>query len=243
MSSVCKREPIVSDTTKAYPVPPTPSSYYNKLETILHRFREARKKNGFAKITIVSDFEYLNAALGGDRPTLADWKEIVQMGAVKYEGNKKVASFMRFVKPTVYANISDKMWAEFTEITHITKETIMEQGIDFKQAWQEYADFIDDNVVVIIAGDREVAKWNWRLLGEPRDEEIDQMKWVILKPLLPLEDFAQKLGGAKQVLSGNLYKLVGKQESDICQDGLTTHNALFDATSMGLFLELYPSTD
>lgn len=185
----------------------------------------------------VSDSEYLNALLvvskngtRGPRPGPEHWKEITQIGAVKYRGGKKVATFCEYVIPAVMGERgSAEMWSEFERITSISKATVMEKGGSFEEVWERYLAFCGDAPIVIIAGDREVARWNFALIGKPRDAEIMAMNWRILKPLLPAK---------YQVLSGELYQFVGATPEEVCE-GKTTHDGLFDASSMALFLSRF----
>lgn len=217
---------VCSTTNLDYPVPPKPSSYKNNLAGVLARFASDSEQ-----ITIVSDAEYLNGSLGHGRPGAEVWKEVVQIGAVKYKGATKIDTFNRLVVPSAKLDMSQAEWDEFTRITNLQKDTIISNGIPFEEAWSEFLAFIGGNPIVVILGDREVYKWNFRLLGTNKDAETDNMKWIILKPLLPEQ--------LRPLCSGELYELVGFTEQDVCTGGLTTHNALFDATSMGLFCANY----
>lgn len=213
---------VTSVTNLGYPVPPKPSSYLDRLEKVLERF-----SSDSSDVTIVADSEYIHGSLGQGRPEAEMWKEVVQIGAVKYKGQKQVETFNRLVRPSIHLDMPSSNWEEFKRITNLSKEEIVTNGIEFEEAWKEFMSFRGGSPIVIILGDREVYKWNFRLLGKNKDEEIDEMPWIILKPLLsePL----------KPLCSGNLFEIVGFSEEQVCINGLTTHNALFDATSMGLF--------
>jgi hypothetical protein len=186
---------------------------------------------------VVSDFEYLNGTLlvfengtRGPRPGPEHWKEITQIGAVKYRGGEKIATFCEYVVPAVMGERGPaEMWSEFERITSISKATVMENGNSFEAVWERYLAFCGNAPIVVIMGDREVARWNFALIGKPRDAEIQAMNWRILKPLLPPK---------YQVLSGELYQFVGATPDEVCE-GKTTHDGLFDASSMALFLSRY----
>ena len=215
---------VISNSSGDFPVPPTPTNYVSNLSQVLSLFASDTDTE-----VVVSDSEYLNGSLGtGARPGPEVWKEVVQIGAVKYRGGKQVATFNRYVTPTVHKEMPAAQWESFTEITNIKKETLFSDGADFKEVFDAFMTFADGAPIVVIAGDREVYKWNFRLIGEKSDEKIDKMSWIILRPLLPTE--------LQTLNSGDLYTKVGLSEAEVCTGGLTTHNALFDATSMALFL-------
>ena len=100
---------------------------------------------------------------------------------------------------------------------------------NFLNAWTEFKTFVGNDPLVIMLGDREVYKWNFRLIGENRDEELDRMNFIILKPLLEEQH--------RRYCSGELYKLVGLTADEVSSGG--THDALFDARSMANFCARY----
>jgi hypothetical protein len=215
---------VASNSSTAHPVPPNPTNYVPSLSEVLSLFSQNSDMD-----VVVSDSEYLNGSLATRaRPGPEVWKEVVQIGAVKYRGGKPVGTFNRYVTPKVHMDMSEESWKVFTEITNIQKDTLISEGSDFEDVWKALWEFSNGAPVVVIAGDREVYKWNFRLLGQNKDEEIDALPWIILRPLLPLD--------LQALNSGDLYTIVGFTETQVCSGGLTTHNALFDATSMAIFL-------
>ncbi len=179
---------------------------------------------------VFADAEYLNGTLGiGIRPGPEVWKEVVQIGAVKYAAGEKVASnFCELVRPTVKGEtLEQEKWKFFEQLTALH---VMAHGRPFEEVWQEFMAFVDGAPIVIMLGDREVYKWSFQLLGKPNDEVIDAMDWIILKPLL-----GEKFSGYG---SGDLYQAVGFTADEVCPN-LATHDALFDASSMALFCTHY----
>lgn len=181
---------------------------------------------------VVSDAEYINQALAGPRPTPEHWKEVVQIGAVEVINGKIGATFNIRVYPRVkFGDLSEEQWKDFTRITRVEKETVSTYTTTFEEAWKEYLDFINGDIVVVIAGDREVYKWNWKLVGQDKDAEINAMNWIILKPLLPAE-FKTKLSG----------ELHGCVDAPFDANNDEIHDAVFDSHSMAHFLIHYQVT-
>ena len=144
----------------------------------------------------------------------------------------------------------------------------MNRGRDFTEVWKEFIDFVGmllpslfppsspsfskyrlstSPTYVIMMGDKEVYKWSHKLHGTPKDDEIDAMEWIRLKPLLGerKEGEGEKEGEGKEeegrqalnlggLDSGQLYEKVGMRKEEVCP-GLSGHDALFDACSMALF--------
>ena len=181
---------------------------------------------------VVSDFEYINEALGDARPTQAQWKEVVQMGAVEIVNGAIGKSFNIKVHPRIKKDaLTPAQWEAFTEITNVKKEDVLSPTLMFEEAWQQYVNFINGDVIVVISGDREVSKWNWTLVGAPKDDEIDRMNWVILKPLL-----AEPL---RKYFSGQLHEQVKGVPFEFGQESLISHDCFRHAQSMAHFVLHY----
>ena len=175
---------------------------------------------------IFADAEYLNESLSlGIRPTQDHWKEVTQIGAVRCEKGKICETFNMSVLPRIMGKDISQMneisWQRYEQITGVNKETVMSVSMHFEDAWEKFKAFVGNDPIVIMLGDREVYKWNWKLLNEDKNEEIDKMDWIILKPQLKNEH--------KSYCSGELASLL-----NIKIDG-NTHDALYDAMSMALY--------
>lgn len=179
---------------------------------------------------VFADAEYLNGALTtNERPKEHHWKEVTQIGAVRCKDGKIIDRFNLHVFPRIKAasdDMSDAAWNEYNRITHITKQDVMSNTMQFEEAWVKFLEFVNNDPIVIMLGDREVYKWNWRLLNNNKDK-IDAMNWTILKPLLNENH--------RKFCSGELATAIGIDVVPHLPTGLTTHDALYDATSMALY--------
>ena len=175
---------------------------------------------------VFADAEYINGALHLDvRPSQEHWKEVTQIGAVRCVKGNISEKFNVRVLPRIMGNdknsMNEKSWQQYQKITGIDKENVMSATMQFEDAWEQFKKFVDSDPIVIMLGDREVYKWNWKLLGKDYDDKIDVMDWIILKPLLKSEH--------QPYCSGELASLL-----NISIDG-NEHDALYDATSMALY--------
>jgi hypothetical protein len=180
---------------------------------------------------VFTDAEYTHGALLSDygRPRDSDWKEVVQIGAVRVVNGTITERFLRDVRPRA-RDLSDAEWAKFTAITGLDRITVEARGRAFEDVWSEFVAFVGADPLVVMLGDAAVFKWNWRLLGHDRDAEIDAMQATRLKPLLPEH--------VRDRDSGELYKLVSAEATRGALVG-TAHTGLFDATSMALYVCAY----
>jgi hypothetical protein len=203
---------------------PKPANFVSSLQELLALVASGKR-------VVVSDAEYLNETISVSRPSEDHWKEVVQIGAVEIVGGKLGARFCSYCAPGPQSDsLTQTQWDSFEEITAIPKKTVTECENSYADVWLSFVEFCGKDPIVVIAGDREVHKWTHALAGKAIDEEINGMPWVILRPLLP--------PNLAHLCSGELYKMVGLSEKDVLE-GSSTHNALFDAISMALFLTLY----
>lgn len=145
---------------------------------------------------------------------------------------------------TIEVGLDEDAWNFFTTLTALKREDIVANGKDFLEVWGQFTKFIDSNPVVICLGDKEVYKWTHTLHaalnknGEKKEEvekglkEIEEIEWIRLKPML------QGKEETKDKDSGQLYEVVGMSKEEVCP-GLSLHDALFDACSMGVFCTRY----
>eukprot|EP00026_Physarum_polycephalum_P018404 Phypoly_transcript_19981.p1 GENE.Phypoly_transcript_19981~~Phypoly_transcript_19981.p1 ORF type:complete len:232 (+),score=39.82 Phypoly_transcript_19981:51-698(+) len=187
---------------------------------------------------IFADAEYLHGALATKkRPDAGVWKYAVQIGAVKYAKGSKVETFSALISPANLqltgnkegVTLDEEGWTFFEQLTALKRSDLVEKGKPFTEVWSQFTNFIGNNPIVIMVGDKEVYKWTHKLQGTPKDDEIDTMEWIRLKPLL--NEKGVELSGLD---SGQLYERVGLAKEDVCP-GLAGHDALFDACSMALF--------
>ena len=176
---------------------------------------------------VFSDAEYIHEYLSYGRPQKNHWKEVTQIGAVKYQKGKPIETFNRNIRPDIKAlSLSTEDWKNYESVTGICKDIVMNYEENFNQVWKDYKKFVNDHTIVIMLGDKDVFKWNLKLINSDVKNELSSLKFIKLKPLLPNE--------YHHLSSGQLYEIVGKTSFDVAPDG-KVHDALFDAKSMGLF--------
>lgn len=82
---------------------------------------------------VIFDFEWNNAY---DYKSRKGINEIIEIGAVKLDRNLNVTdTFKQLIKP----KISRKLSKRFVDLTSITPEEVCEYGIDFKEAFKDFA--------------------------------------------------------------------------------------------------------
>lgn len=180
------------------------------------------------KTVVYADAEYINKALGLERrPQKGEWKEVVQIGAVKidHKTGEIVGRFNKLVLPTIHMNeMTEDQWEHFTKLTGLTKKRVVEEGRDFKKTFSRFMKFCGDSLVVVMQGDEEVYKLNFKELKA----KAPPMNFIRLKPFLVAIDKAKY----SPLFSSDLYKLVGAKI-----DKGQAHDAEFDATSMAMFVD------
>lgn len=192
---------------------------------------------------VFADAEYIHEMLSlMVRPAPTHYKEVTQIGATKYIKGKEMDIFNMRVRPEVMGpKLTDKEWAIYRLITKVSKEEVMNPlNNTFIPVWNNFMKFVGSSPIVIMLCDREVYKWNFKLLGYDRDSELNNMDFIILKSLLIPEH--------QKYVSGELYKLIKIRENEIPEMGKpetlfpvidNTHDALFDARSMALYCSNY----
>ena len=190
--------------------------------------------NLLKKEVVFADAEYIHRNLENmRRPEKQHYKEVTQIGAAKYKNGNEIATFNMKVRPSIKGpKLSEKSWLEYKNITGVDKESVMECSNSFIDVWNKFTRFVDGNPIIIMLGDKDVYKWNFKLLekiGCDVKENLDNMNFIKLKPLL--DEKHQKY------CSGELYKIVGLTSKEVSEG--ETHDALFDAKSMALFCKNY----
>lgn len=191
------------------------------------------------------DTEYIHAALseGRYRPTEQDWKEVVQIGAVKWNhhNHRATGSFVRLVKPTVHANeMTQARIADLEKITPLKWDEIMSKGHSFVTVYRDLQQFIGNSSVVVMLGDGAILQQNCA------DLEI-QISGPLAAPmrLKPILCEIDEPYFAK-IWSGMLHLEVGATVDDVLKAANSTeegcrsqHDGLFDACSMALFVDTH----
>lgn len=188
------------------------------------------------------DTEYIHAALAENRyrPTAADWKEVVQIGAVKWNHrlHRATDSFVRLIQPKIHVDdMSDEKITDFEKITPLKWSEIIEKGSDFIKVYEELRAFIGTSAVVVMLGDGDILK------GDCDAHKVSIADSLVsptrLKPILcSIDDnYYSKLW------SGMLYREVGTSLEDVLaaaqssEEMRSEHDGLFDATSMAIFVD------
>jgi len=183
------------------------------------------------KQVVFLDLEYINAGLYFDRrPFSNEWKEIIEFNAVKMDfanGGTMLDKFSQVVNPKIYGSQLDKeCWQLMEQITGLSYEKV-KNGPDLVNVFASFCKFTENCIIVIMSEDEQVLKDNLNLL----DHDLD-LKFIRLKTILAEH---KELNSCR---SGELYKFVGLSEEDIFIK-TTRHNALFNATSMALFVKYF----
>jgi inhibitor of KinA sporulation pathway (predicted exonuclease) len=95
--------------------------------------------------------------------TPGEFKEVVQIGAVKLDGRDLsiLGEFDLLVRPRINAGLSPY----FENLTGITNADIAVRGVDFAEAYARFADFAGDGPICAFGHDEWVLEENLRLYG------------------------------------------------------------------------------
>lgn len=114
---------------------------------------------------IFADAEYLHGSLASrTRPSESMWKDVVQIGAVKYVNGSKVDTFSALIRPACMetiattntkslnnnnsSNISkiavldEEAWAYFEDLTKLKRDDLATRGRKFSEVWAEFTRFV-----------------------------------------------------------------------------------------------------
>jgi len=92
-----------------------------------------------------------------------EFKEVVQIGAVRFHGQGGVLqeSFDCLVRPRVNPHLSDY----FTALTGISNDRVAKEGVDFESAYRRFLAFAGDSLIAAFGRDDWVLEENARLCG------------------------------------------------------------------------------
>jgi len=152
---------------------------------------------------------------GWNRP--GEYKEIVQLGAVKVDAGtlKTVDELNLLVRPRINPVLSDYL----VRLTGVTNEAMAKRGVDFAVAYRAFLDFVGDGTIAAFGRDDLIFEENIRLYGLA-------MKTPPYRNVIPW--FAE-----------NGVDLVGKHACDVAAAAGApfegrAHDALADAQSVAL---------
>lgn len=92
-----------------------------------------------------------------------EFREVVQIGAVKVDAVtlETIAEFNMLVRPRINKALS----AYFEDLTGIANEMLAERGVDFREAYDRFVEFCNDDVIVSFGRDDIVLVHNLALYG------------------------------------------------------------------------------
>jgi inhibitor of KinA sporulation pathway (predicted exonuclease) len=116
-------------------------------------------------IITVFDLEYTawECSMARHWLTPGEYREVVQIGAVKLDANSfaRLDEFKLLVRPRVNHQLS----AYFQKLTGISQEAVMQDGIDFADAYRLFLDFAGDGPIAAFGRDDRALTDNLRLYG------------------------------------------------------------------------------
>lgn len=193
------------------------------------------------------DCEYTNPNLGKPhlgRPNVdTDLCSIVQIGCTRWDPEEKKLCDHLVIWATPEEDMDEAGWAQFTEITKLTRSDIMDRddSLDGMAAIQKLFDHLDQRKlpVVVMLGDHTVIRREAERLSG-KDVSSVTKQWYRAKPMLR-EWYP---GVFDKHTSGTLHTFLDRTPEQVLPpstDGkqTTVHNALWDACSMGLFMAEY----
>lgn len=104
---------------------------------------------------IVLDLEW-NQSAGGKEESVEKFPfEIIEIGAVRLDDTmEETGEFRRLIKPRVYPELHEKI----LEVTHIEKETLMREGLEFKDAIRDFISWCGDNPIFCTWGSMDLTE-------------------------------------------------------------------------------------
>lgn len=104
---------------------------------------------------IVLDLEW-NQSAGGKGESVDNFPfEIIEIGAVRLNDSMdETGEFRRLIKPRVYPELHEKI----LEVTHIEKETLIKEGLDFKDAIKDFILWCGDNPIFCTWGSMDLTE-------------------------------------------------------------------------------------
>lgn len=125
--------------------------------------------------------------------------EIIQIGAIKLDCNfKTIAMFNRFVKPTIYSNITTFV----TKLTGITTEQLQDEKI-FPEVLKDYLEFIgEEDAIFCIWGMSDIKELYRNAQFHHINTKMIPSKFINLQPFVSIH-----LGLSKKDLLGLSYAI------------------------------------
>lgn len=149
--------------------------------------------------------------------------EIIQIGAVKYNSKMEyIGSFKRYIRPVLYKKIEPTI----EKLTGISISLLKSEGIEFRQAATEFADFIGDDAILMSWGsqDADIIRKNCNYFCKDRKCEF-------------LNNFVDVQRYATHILSGGTNNQIGVRNAAdkllIPYEENKLHDALVDAEISG----------
>ena len=147
-----------------------------------------------------------------------EYKEIVQIAAIKIINGKIVDEFDILIKPKINSYLSDY----FTNLTGISNEDLT-NSIDFEDGVYKFRKFCGDFDVYAYGKDYDIIVDNFKLYNIPSDNIL---KWK--ENNYDIRNyFESKNIDSSKFSSGTIYQITGKTFEDFSQ-----HNALWDSKSV-----------
>ena len=149
--------------------------------------------------------------------------EIIEIGAVKYNSKMEyLGSFKRYIRPVLYKKIEPTV----EKLTGISVSLLKKEGIEFRKAAEEFADFVGDDVILMSWGsqDADIIRKNFNYFCKGRKCDF-------------LNNFVDVQRYATHMLSGGTGNQIGvKNAADklsIPYEEKKLHDALVDAEISG----------
>jgi DNA polymerase III epsilon subunit-like protein len=189
---------------------------------------------------VFSDSEYLHEAMlppNAARPLEHHWKRVTQLAGVKVMGGAIVGTFCQLVSPGPPRDYPDDMWKVHEQITHLPTAKVQQARL-LPEVYASFKQFCgNDCTVMVMLGDHEVHRRN--MLEYGLDISAVTSRFLRLRPALAAIDPKTY----STTCSGELHRLVGLTPEDVLRaygapsGSAAAHDALFDSTSMALFVE------
>ncbi len=165
-----------------------------------------------------TEFTSWEGALARDWSGPGEFREIVQIGAMRFDADlQMVATFDMLIKPVKNPVLSDY----FIQLTGIRQEQVERTGVPFAEALAQFRDFIGTAPTASYGGDDSVVRENQELHALPTDfTALNIGPWFMMH--------GAAYGVKKGVNSGALARTVGAP----LEGAVAEHNALEDVRSI-----------
>ena len=155
-----------------------------------------------------------------------EYREIIQISALKINNGEILEKFNIFVKP----NINKKLSTYIQNLTGITNNKINKNGVIFRKAIQNFYDFSKYYPLYSYGNDYDVIKENLILNNFDKKSKFFSLRWK--KKFYDFKDLLKKKSNINpsKYSSGTVYKAFNIKISETHK----AHNALNDVNSMFL---------